>query len=1103
MRNWSAVGVAVLTGFTAALLAQAPKVSLEDGFRSPSVESRPLTWWHWINGNVSREGIRADLEDMKRAGLGGLQLVDVAMYLPPGPVRYHSAEWYDDVEYAIETAHGLGLSFGVANSAGWSGSGGPWVTPAMAMQHVVWTETEVAGGKDVRVALPQVLAVPAEETEAKPASVEASPKDFFERGSNAAKTFAAKAEASVTFRYAEPVERRTLEIHCAQRSCAGSFHFELLASDDGVSFRSVWTSHLFGESMSRSLFAAFPPTTAKVFRVRVANAIEKLPQLDALMLSDHARVENVEGKTLNASMMPLLTSMPLRNEDPGAIAAAKVVDLTTQMRSDGTLVWIAPPGRWTVLRMGYAPVGTTNHPPQPEGSGLEIDKMSAAVTDVHFEKAVGGIVDRAGALAGTTLTQLLIDSWESGSQNWTAGLPDTFRRLRGYELRKYLPVLTGRVVGSPAESEAFLRDFRHTISEMVTENYYGEFARLAHRHGMKLYAEAYPGPMFNMDEAAAKADVPMTEFWAPTGPGYMVSQKRVGSVAHEVDKDVVAAEAFTGAPEQSGWMWTPETLKPIGDSAFASGINQFVLHAYVHQPEGNVRPGWTMGRYGTQFGRGELWWEAGAQEWLTYLARSQFLLQQGHAVADVLALRTEDVDGVRDVPAPKLPLGVDYEWADVRPLLRARVSDGAIEMEHEGPFRVLVLPEIWTADLPVLEKVAEASKSGVSVYGSEPLAPSSMEGFQQQARWSAEVAALWDGHATVHVQRADVLQRGLPQGVERDVEIRMEDGGLAPIWLHRRTVEGDVYFVANPQPTAVRFRARFHSGKLAPELWDAMSGTHANAVMYRAVDGGVEMQMELSAGESTFVVFRRPLPTRNLTELSDAQGKSLPVEETRVARSGAYTMLWSDGARERMQISLPDGVELMRGWDVEFRPAQGTMFSRKFEGLHDWALDPDAQIRVFSGTAVYRKTLSVSAKDLEKNGAVLELGDVQNVAAVSVNGKQVATLWAAPFRCDVTRWLKPGENRIEVAVTDRWVNRMIGDEALPADSRYAMDDPSEFKRGRLAELPPWYGDAAHTAARQRSTWASWQHFSKESKPVSAGLIGPVRLNFVRSLSADR
>ena len=1117
MKNRRVASVAVLMGLATALVAQTPKVSLEEGFRSPPLQAKPLTWWHWINGNVSREGIRADLEDMKRAGLGGMQLVDVAMYSPPGPVRYHSAEWYSDVEYAIETAHGLGLSFGVANSPGWSGSGGPWVTPAMAMQHVVWTETEVAGGKDVHVSLPQaaarlnyyrdiaVLAVPAEDVEAKPASVEVSPKDFFERGSNAAKTFAVGAEASVTFRYAEPVERRTLEIRCAQRSCAGSFHFEVLASDDGVSFRSVWTSHLFGESRSRSLFAVFPPATAKVFRVRVANAIERLPQLDALVLSDHARVENIEGKTLSASMMPVLTAMPLQSEDAGAIAASQVVDLTAQMHADGTLVWSAPPGRWTVLRIGYTPVGTMNHPPQPEGSGLEIDKMNAAVTDVHFENAVGGIVSRAGALAGTTLTQLLIDSWESGSQNWTAGLPETFQRLRGYELRKYLPVLTGRVVGSPAESEAFLRDFRHTISEMVAENYYGEFERLAHRHGMKLYAEAYPGLMFNMDEAAAKADVPMTEFWAPATPGYLVAQKRVGSVAHEVGKVIVASEAFTGSPEQAGWMWTPETLKPIGDAAFASGVNQFVLHAYVHQPESNLRPGWTMGRYGTQFGRGELWWEAGAQEWLGYVARAQFLLQQGHAVADVLALRTEEVDGVREVPAPKLPQGVDYEWADVGPLLRARVSNSAIEMEHEGPFHVLVLPEVWTADLPLLEKVAEALKNGVTVYGAAPLAPSSMKGFKEQTHWSAMVAALWDGRATVHVQPADVLQHGLPQGVVRDVEIREEGVGLAPIWIHRRTEEGDVYFVANTRPRAVRFQARFRSGGRVPELWDAVSGTHADAAVYRSAEDGVEMPMELAAGESTFVVFRRPLPARYLVEVSDAQGKSLPVEQRgalRVARSGAYTMQWSDGAQETKQIVVPDGLDLMRGWAVEFRPPHGAMFSRSFEGLHDWASDTDAEVRAFSGTAAYRKTVSISAKELEGNGVVLELGDVQNMAVVSVNGERVATLWAVPFRCDVTRWLKPGENRIEVAVTDRWVNRMVADEVLPADTRYAMDDPSEFQRGRLAELPAWYGSVAKETARQRGTWASWQHFSKESKPVAAGLIGPVRLEFVRSLTAD-
>ena len=135
-------------------MAPARADPLESGFADPPVSARPLGWWHWINGNVTKEGISADLEAAKRAGMGGVQLFDVEIYLPPGPVRYGTDNWYDHVRFAMQKASDLGLEFHVMNTPGWSASGGPWVTPERSMKRLVWTETRATGGNELDAVLP-------------------------------------------------------------------------------------------------------------------------------------------------------------------------------------------------------------------------------------------------------------------------------------------------------------------------------------------------------------------------------------------------------------------------------------------------------------------------------------------------------------------------------------------------------------------------------------------------------------------------------------------------------------------------------------------------------------------------------------------------------------------------------------------------------------------------------------------------------------------------------------------------------------------------------------------------------------------------------------
>src|SRR5690242_5310476 len=108
-------------------------------FEKSYSDFKPLTWCHWINGNVTTEGIRKDLIAIRKAGLGGVQLFDVKMYTPRGPVRYGTEKWYDDVTFAIRLCDSLGLKFYMMNSPGWSGAGGPWITLEQSMKQLVFS----------------------------------------------------------------------------------------------------------------------------------------------------------------------------------------------------------------------------------------------------------------------------------------------------------------------------------------------------------------------------------------------------------------------------------------------------------------------------------------------------------------------------------------------------------------------------------------------------------------------------------------------------------------------------------------------------------------------------------------------------------------------------------------------------------------------------------------------------------------------------------------------------------------------------------------------------------------------------------------------------
>jgi hypothetical protein len=1114
----------------AAEMSSGPPHMLEAGFRSPPQSARPLVWWHWINGNITKEGIRADLEDMRRVGIGGVQLFDVDTKLPPGPVRYGTDAWFDHVRYAIQTAEELGLEVTLHNCPGWSTSGGPWVRVEDSMKRLVWSELNVTGPKHLQQKLPQparelnfyrdvaVIAIP---DDAEPdglvpsvtSSVAGMPLELLVDGDSETAIALTKEirDPTFTFTYEQPAERSLLEIiypH-SEKGVNVRVDARLEASDDGTAFRKVRDfSH--GGNLFRggdiALTVPFAVTTARVFRVILKGAPSP-PNPGEFRFSNTARIENFPAKAVASSLGKVLPSPNGTPEARTAIPLEQILDLSANFSKGGTLDWQVPAGRWTILRFGYTVTGMVNHPAQTEGIGPEVDKMDARAVGEHFDHSLARMLREAGPAVGKTVTGVLIDSWEARQQSWTAEFPAAFQARRGYDLRSFLPVIAGRVAKSSAESEAFLRDYRRTVGDLIAENHFGVMRKAANERGLRLYSEAYGGRTFDEFQCGAVSDVNVGEFWLGRSSERI---KITASIAHTSGNRLVAAESYTSIAQDAGWSKTPRDLKVFGDQAFANGLNLTILHEYAHQPRSDMRPGFTLGSAGSNFGRLNTWWPL-AGSWVEYLSRCQFMLQQGDFVADFLLLRNTDLGSFVDDRYAPLPPGFDYDQIIAEQFLKTTAVDGAVSLRGGGRYRAVVLPNVWTADLPLLRHLEELLRGGVPIIGPRPVAPSGRRDLLDGGReWAAAVDRLWgkyaDGPLVKPANELDSVIQAI--SLQPDFKYVATDRDSTVKWLHRSTSEAEIYFLCTAADHPVTFTADFRVFGKRPETYDPLTGQIERIPIY-SVDGDrTRIPLSLDAADSMFVVFRRPGRQADITACQTVDGA--PVYFGRELRGDDAGNLWSIGA-DRLQLTFQGGsktttvnlngfapIEIKTPWQVTFRPPLGEPFKREYERLRSWSEDSAPAVRYFSGVATYRTEVScpefVSAGNLRSE---LNLGDVHDLAEVRVNGSLAGGVWAPSYRLEVTRWLKSGPNQLEVTVANRWTNRLLGENQLPADAEYQTKFKNNpVSHGLLTRFPDWYLDPAKAAERKRSTFMTFSPYFRPGTPLlPAGMIGPVTIQF--------
>lgn len=973
---------------------------IKKSFANPPDSVRPGVYWYFMDGNLSREQMTADLESMKKAGIGNVIFLEVNVGVPRGKVDFLSTEWQKLFTHALKESKRLGITFTMGVGPGWTGSGGPWVKAEESMRHLVSSLVEVNGENNEIIKLPIPDPYP----------------PFF-------------GESNLT-----------------------------------PELKEKWEAYYQDVAV-----LAFPTLKGN----------EKIEDIDEKALYVRAPYTSMPG------VKPFLPEPFFEKEITSscAIDQNKIINVTSYLKSDGTLEWSVPEGNWTIIRFGMRNNGAVTRPAPYPGIGFECDKFDTTAFKNHFDAFIGKLFSvsnfkRASKEGG--LFRLHMDSWEMGAQNWSDNFREEFKNRKGYDLLPFLPVYAGQIVGSEEISERFLWDMRVTAQELILENHAEYIKKLGQQYGLGLSIEPYDmTPCADLDLGAV-ADVPSCEFWLK-GYGFNSSFSCIEatSIAHVKGKPIVAAEAFT-ADSREGYATYPGFLKNQGDWAFAAGINQFIYHTFVHKALGeHLRPGMTMGPYGVHWDRGQTWWSM-VSDYHKYISRCSFVLQQGQTVADILYLTPEGAPHVFRPPHSAMegndtiPDRKEYNFDGCSPqmLNEASVKNHKIVFPGGASYQLLVMPIQKTMTPVLLAKIEELISTGANVIGVPPSKSPSLINYPKcdtEIKKNAE--KIWG--KTLSLKEITIQNYGkgkiywggdlshssdneLYPGYEAVASILKEMGVAEDFkssngkirYTHKKLKDGDIYFIANRTSDTFQTNCNFRVTEGSIELWDPLTGEIREISQYKREKNHTIVPINFNAFQSYFIVFDKNRKTPQSKSNSNFD-KLVPLQQ------------------------------IEGEWNVSFDPSWGGPEEAVFPSLSDWSKNEDEGIKYYSGTAIYRKKFNFNS-NMNERKFYLHLGEVKNIARVKLNGKDLGVIWTAPWQVEITNALVEGANHLEIEVANLWINRLIGDEHFPDDG---------IKNGKW---PEWLVNKTPRPTK-RFTFSTYKFYTKDSPLVKSGLLGPVQL----------
>lgn len=1068
--------------------------TLYQQFKNPPASAKPWVLWYWMKGSITKEGITADLEAMKEVGLGGAYLCPVKDTANPPliqpQVRQLTPRFWEMVKHALKESKRLGLQIAMHTADGFATAGGPWITPELSMQKVVWSEVYVQGGKSFN------------DTLQKPASYQGYYKDIAvfafptlggaDRSTDVIKPKVTSSKADVDpqflvvkgntqyFRSSDPCwiqysfeqsfTTRSITIETDGRNYyANKLWVE--ASDDGKNFKSIIRLEAPRQGWQDNdapVTHAIPSTTALYFRFRFdkegsepgaedIDAAKWKPSISikGIRLSSAARIHQYEGK--NGSVWRVSeTTSTAQIPDSLCVSPNRIINITDKLDANGRLNWKVPAGEWTIIRMGHTSTGHTNYI-GGGGIGLECDKFSSDATRIQFNGWFGEAVKQAGPeLAREVLKTLYIDSWECGSQNWSPVFREEFLKRRGYDVVQLLPILAGVPIKTAEASESFLHDVRKTISELIVDKFYTTMAEEAKKVGCEFVSEAVAPTMTSDGMLHFKTvDIPMGEFWLRS-PTHDKPNDMLDAIhgAHIYGKKIVQAEAFTQL--RMAWDEHPGMLKSIGDRNLALGINRLVFHVFTHNPWLRRKPGMTLDGVGLYFQRDQTWFKQ-SKAWMDYLQRCQALLQFGKPVTDIAVFTGEELPRrailpdrlVRALPGifgAKKVKEEELRLANIGQPMRQipqgvnHVANMADPENWIDPLRGYTYdsynPDVLMASKIVggkIESSAGTSYRLLVLPGAYRMSPT---GNVISSTTANKIKELYKDGATILINEPGQQKVKEGAGLKNLIDVLKTPGAKGKIINGPYTDSSFDAIGIGQDLLAIHASGKTIEGLAWTHRQDANNDLYFIAnqqdsvlqfnLSLRIKDKVPELWDPLT-GEVRKNISWRKEGIRTVIPLQLAPNASVFVVFTSPSNGVVKSVVKNWYSYQNVQ-------SINGSWSVRFDtsfggPAKPVVFDQ----LTDWSKHSDSAIQYYSGTAIYSKNFSWNGKAQER--LFLSLGKVANIATVRLNGIDCGTAWTYPYSIDITKALKKGNNQLTIEVTNTWANRLIGDLRLPESKR--------------------------------------------------------------------
>ncbi len=1026
--------------------------SLEAGFLNPPAQAKPHTWWHWINGNISKEGITADLEAMKKMGYGGAQIFNVDVGIPAGKTPFMSPKWQEAIAHACKEAKRLGLELCIHNGAGWSSSGGPWVKPEDSMQEITWSESKAVGSGHISITL------------AKPPSKLGFYRDIA--------VFAVKTPSDGNYR--NPDIRRKAAFERGDRIAPNSLGIPSTAAISPSDVRMVpmspdgkvnWDVPAGNWTLLRM---GYTPTGAE-------NEPAPKPGLGP-------EVDKMSRTALDHFFGGMMASAL---KDNGPIGKYGLMNALIDSYEVGSQNWTPMFREEFKKRRGYDPL-----PYLPAMTGRVIQSgdtterflwdVRRTVCDLFADNYFGYMKElchKNGILFST-------EGYGNGSFDnlQISGIPDIpmgeFWIGGGTQETLKLAASAGHTNGKPiVGAESFTAD---TGSSKYLMDPYGMkalgdrafslginryiFHRYAHQPWLNLEPGMTMGPWgINLERTITWWDQGRAWIKYITRSQYLLQSGRF----------VADVAVFTGEEGPNDIPLLSGNTIPVGYDY--DGIDATVLQKMKVQ-------------------NGQIVLPSGMKYRILMLPDSKWMTPKTATKVAELIRAGATVMGTKPTMSPSLE---GYPNADAK--LRS-IVDPVWNRVHTGETVKQVLD--WQRTAPDLQATKPVNwihrfVEGADVYfvANPAYRPADID---VTFRVDGRQPELWDAETGTMVN-APVWQ---DMGARTKVSLHLESAGSTFV-VFRKIARG-------VHPTSLTWLGQSEAAPKPPKIeiisakYEANYGAGSSDVTDK-VKAMIDMgQTEIAATNTNFgdpaynhvkhlalvytidgKRFERNLEENQTFALVGAGSDNTPPDyvmsgnQMAAWKSGGYEIKMSNGKTTRVKANV-SSQPIESTWVLTFPNKKAAPKATSMSKLMNWIDAEDPALKYFSGTATYTTTFRAN----QAGETWLDLGKVKNFAEVELNGHKFETLWKAPFRVDVSKYIRKGSNTLVVKVTNLWPNRIIGDEQYPAEAQY---------NGAIKAWPDWLANGKPRPETKRSTFATWHFYDKNSPLLESGLIGPVKL----------